>query len=124
MSDESEKELEQLQKLDKLRKLVQTILGGHLVLLTFIFLLVFGAVLTVVMMSVSHSPRRYLARLNLCYLPKQKGKIAHYDDKHVLGILKRQRIRHNFTKHVNTKFDENERNTKKPVSSGRPRSRS
>ena len=113
MSDESEKELEQLQKLDKLRKLVQTILGGHLVLLTFIFLFVFAAVLTVVMMSVSHSPRRYLARLNLCYLPKQKGKIAHYDDKHVLGILKRQRIRHNFTKHVNTKFDEKERNSKK-----------
>ena len=65
MSNETDKELEQLQKLDKLRKLVQTILGAHLTLLFLIFLLVLASVLTIVVMSVTYSSRRYLARLNM-----------------------------------------------------------
>lgn len=100
MSSEEDKELEQLQKLDKLRKLIQTILGGHLTLLFLIFLLVLASVLAIVVLSVTNSPRRYLARLNLCYLPKQKGKISHYDEKYVLDILKRQTTRRNFSRQV------------------------
>ena len=97
MSNETDKELEQLQKLDKLRKLVQTILGAHVTLLIVIFLLVLASVLTIAVLSVAYSPRRYLARLNLCYLPKQKGKISHYDEKYVLDILKRDMTLRNFT---------------------------
>lgn len=106
MSNETDKELEQLQKLDKLRKLVQTILGAHLTLLFLIFLLVLASVLTIVVMSVTYSSRRYLARLNLCYLPKQKGKISHYDDKYVLDILRRQTTRRNFSQQVDAKTGE------------------
>ena len=106
MSNETDKELEQLQKLDKLRKLVQTILGAHLTLLFLIFLLVLASVLTIVVMSVTYSSRRYLARLNLCYLPKQKGKISHYDDKYVLDILRRQTTRRNFSQRVDAKTGE------------------
>ena len=98
MDAESERELEQMQNLDKLRKLVQTILGSHLVLLGILFLLILGAILAFVSLSVTHSPRRYLARLTLCYHPKQKGKIAQYEDKYVLMILNRQTTRMNFVK--------------------------
>ena len=100
MSVETDKELEQLQKLDKLRKLVQTILGTHWILLIVIFFLVLAGVLSVVAMSVSYSSSRFVARLNLSYLPKQRGKINPYDEKYVLGILKRQSTRLNFVRHI------------------------
>ena len=98
MDAESDKELEQMQKLDKLRKLVQTILGSHLILLSILFVLILSAVLAFVMISVTYSPKRYLSRLTLCYHPKQKGKISQYDDKYVLMILNRQATRINFVK--------------------------
>jgi len=93
---EQEQEQAQLRKLDQLRKLVQTILGHHLFLLIIIFILILGAVLSFVLMQVSYSSSRYLARLNLCYQPKQKGKIGQYDDRYVLQILKRKSTRVSF----------------------------
>ena len=71
MSEETDKELEQLRKLDKLRKLVQTILGSHMTLLVFVFLLVLASVLTIMAVIISYSPSRYLASVMLCYQPKQ-----------------------------------------------------
>ena len=109
MSDESEKELEQLQKLDKLRKLVLTILGTHWILLIVIFILVLAAVLSSVAISVSYSSSRYVAKLNLSYLPKQRGKINPYDEKYVLGILKRQSTQINFERRI----EANRKNAKK-----------
>ena len=92
----SDKELEQMQNLDKLRKLVQTILGRHLLFLSIAFVLILGAILAFVIISVAYSPKRYLARLTLCYHPKQKGKISQYEDKYVLMILNRHATRRNF----------------------------
>ena len=97
MTDEySDKEQAQLRKLDQLRKLVQTILGHHILLLVIVFILILGAVLSSVLMVVLYSPSRYLARLNLCFQPKQKGKIGQYDDRYVLQILKRKSTRVSF----------------------------
>ena len=105
----SDKELEQMQNLDKLRKLVQTILGSHLILLSILFVLILGAILAFVMISVTYSPKRYLARLTLCYHPKQKGKISQYEDKYVLMILNRQATRINFVKNGKEKDNNRKR---------------
>ncbi len=94
--DYSDKELAQLRKLDQLRKLVQTILGHHILLMVIIFILVLGAVLSSAFMTVAYSATRYLARLNLCFQPKQKGKVGQYDDRYVLQILKRKSTRDSF----------------------------
>ena len=117
MSDESDRELEQLQKLDKLRKLIQTILGTHWILLVVVFALVLATVLSIVLVSVSYSSSRYLARLNLSYLPKQRGKINPYDEKYVLGILKRQTTRLSFFRHVEAK--QGKGNDSKPGKGGK-----
>lgn len=98
MDAETDKELEQIRKLDKLRKLVQTILGTHITLLIIFFILVLAAILTFMMMSVSRSPSRFQAILTLFYQPKQHGKIGQYDDKYVLQILKRQTTKALFIK--------------------------
>ena len=103
MSEETDKELEQLRKLDKLRKLVQTILGSHVPLLLLVFLLVLASVLTIMGVIISYSPRRYLASVMLCYQPKQKGKISQYDEKYVLGILQRKSTRLNFLRQIASK---------------------
>ena len=97
MDSESEREMEQLRKLDKLRKQVQEILRTHYVLLTIIFVLVLGALLTFLAIQTSYSPSRYLARLTLCFHPKHKGKmIGQYDDKYVMRILNRRASRQRF----------------------------
>jgi len=97
MDSESERELEQLKKLDKLRKQVQTILSTHYVLLIIIFVLILGALLTFLGIQTTYSPTRYLARLTLCFHPKHKGKmIGQYDDKYVMRILNRRATRQRF----------------------------
>ncbi|MBP5182085.1 MAG: hypothetical protein J6331_03540 [Lentisphaeria bacterium] len=87
--EDSELELEQLRKLDKLRKLLQRILLAHCWLLTTIFFLVLGSLLAFVVIQTKYSPKRYLARLTLCFHPKHKGKLGQYDDKYVARILNR-----------------------------------
>ena len=97
MDNESEQELEQLRKLDKLRKQVQAILRTHYLLLIIIFVLILGALLTFLGVQTSYSPTRYLARLTLCFHPKHKGKmIGQYDDKYVMRILNRRATRQRF----------------------------
>ncbi|MBO4303310.1 MAG: hypothetical protein J6A21_01855 [Lentisphaeria bacterium] len=87
--EDTELELEQLRKLDKLRKLLQSILMAHRWLLTTIFFLVLGSLLAFVVIQTKYSPTRYLARLTLCFHPKHKGKLGQYDDKYVARILNR-----------------------------------
>ncbi|MBO4648324.1 MAG: hypothetical protein J5806_09230 [Lentisphaeria bacterium] len=89
--------MEQLRKLDKLRKQVQTILSTHYLLLIIIFVLILGAFLTFLGIQATYSPSRYLARLTLCFHPKHKGKtIGQYDDKYVMRILNRRATRQRF----------------------------
>ena len=101
MDFESENELERIRKLDKIRKLCQSILGNHLLLLIISFLLILSAISIFVLVSISYSPSQYLARLTLCFNPKQKGKIGQYDDRYMLRILNRQTVRLNFIRQKN-----------------------
>ena len=92
MDNETEKELEQLRKLDKLRKLIQSILRNHLWMIIVVFGLILTSLLVFIGVRGAHSPTRYLARLTLCFHPKHQGKIGQYDDKYVLRILNRKSI--------------------------------
>ena len=93
---ESEQELEKLRHLDKLRKLVRTLLGRHLPLLIVSFILIFSGILLSVGLAVTTSSQRYVSRLMLCFQPKQKGKVGQYDDRYVLQILNRRASRLRF----------------------------
>ena len=97
MEMEQQREEEQLRKVDKLRKHVQAILRNHTVLLVVIFLVVMAAFAAFVAALSSLSATRYQAHLTLCFHPKHKGKIGHYDDKHLLRILNRRATRESFT---------------------------
>ena len=101
MDFESESEQERVRKLDKLRKLCQSILRNHLLLLVISFILILSAISIFVLVAISYSPSQYLARLTLCFNPKQKGKIGQYDDRSMLRILNRQSVRLDFAKPVN-----------------------
>ena len=96
MYAESEQELEKLRQLDKLRKLVQTLLRHHIPLLVISFILILGGILFSVGLAVTTSSQRYVSRLTLCFQPKQKGKIGQYDDRYVLQILNRRASRLKF----------------------------
>jgi len=87
---ESEQEQERMRQLDKLRKLVRTLLGHHIPLLIVSFILIFGGILLSVGLAITTSSQRYVARVTLCFQPKQKGKIGQYDDRYVLQILNRR----------------------------------
>ena len=105
MNNVSEQELEQLQKLDKLRKLIQTILKGRLFLLIGVFVLVLTLLLVFIAARVTHSQTRYLARLTLCFHPKHSGKIGQYDEKYILQILNRHTTRDAFAEHFDNARD-------------------
>ena len=96
MDPEMEREREQLRKLDKLRKLILTILRTHVWTIIIIFVLILAALLALVGICEVYSPTRYLARLTLCFHPKHQGKIGQYDDKYVLRILNRYSTREVF----------------------------
>ena len=97
MELEQEREEEQLRKVDKLRKLIQAILRSHVVLLLVVFLVVLAAFVAFVAAWSSFSSTRYQAKLTLCFHPKHKGKISHYDDRYLLRILNRRATRDTFT---------------------------
>lgn len=97
MELEQQREEEQLRKVDKLRKLIQAILRTHAVLLVVIFLVVLAAFVAFVAVWSSFSSTRYQAQLTLCFHPKHKGKISHYDDRYLLRILNRRATRDTFT---------------------------
>ena len=95
---ESEQEQERMRQLDKLRKLVRTLLGHHIPLLVFSFFLILGGTLFSVGFAVTTSSQRYVARVTLCFQPKQKGKVGQYDDRYVLQILNRRASKLKFAK--------------------------
>ena len=99
--NEYEREQEQMQKLDKLRKQILHILRTRFWFLAAIFVLVFAALLAAVSTQTKKSSTRYLARLTLCYNPKHKGKIEQYDDKYVLRILNRFGTKESFASQGN-----------------------
>ena len=97
MELEQQREEEQLRKVDKLRKHIQAILRTHVVLLVVIFLIVLAAFAGFVAALSSFSATRYQAKVTLCFHPKHKGKIGHYDDRYLLRILNRRATRDTFT---------------------------
>ena len=97
MELEQQREEEQLKKVDKLRRHIQAILRSHVVLIVLVFLVLLGAFVGFLAAWSSFSPTRYQAKLTLCFHPKHKGKIGHYDDKHLLRILNRRATRDTFT---------------------------
>ena len=62
----SEKELEQLKKLEQLRRLIQTILGAHLRLLIATFVIILIVILVSVYLAAVRSPVRYEATFASC----------------------------------------------------------
>ena len=78
----SEKELEQLKKLEQLRRLLQTILREHVRLLVAVFVIVLSAILLSVYLKAVYSPVRYEAQAMLYYYPKHTANIRPYDGKY------------------------------------------
>ena len=96
MEEMSEKELEQMEKLDRFRKQVQLILKDHILLLMVAFILFLGGILAFIFVKVSRSSNRYVARVSLHYYPKQPGKIRPYEENFLLQLLNRPALRERF----------------------------
>ena len=94
----SEKELEQLKKLEQLRRLIQTILGAHLRLLIAVFVIILIVILVLVYLSAARSPVRYEAQAMLYYNPKQTSDIRPYNAKYVQQMLTRKELKIKFFK--------------------------
>ena len=94
----SEKELEQLKKLEQLRRLIQTILGAHLRLLIATFVIILIVILVSVYLAAVRSPVRYEARAMLYFNPKQTANIRPYNAKYVEQMLTRKELRTKFYK--------------------------
>jgi hypothetical protein len=92
----SEKELEQLKKLEQLRRLLQTILKEHVRLLVAVFVIVLIAILLSVYLKAVYSPVRFEAQAMLYYYPKQTANIRPFDPKYVLQVLTRNAMRQQF----------------------------
>lgn len=112
MEQEQQREEEQLRKVEKLQKHILVILRSHAVLLVVIFVVVLAAFAAFAAALSSFSATRYQAKLTLCFHPKHRGKIGHYDDKHLLRILNRRATRETFTGQSTGK----ERNRRKKIS--------
>ena len=102
----SEKELEQLKKLEQLRRLVQTILGAHLRLLVAVFVIVLITILVSVYLSAVRSPVRYEAQAMLYFTPKQTNNIRPYNSQYVQQILTRKELKTKFYKDLNINPDD------------------
>ena len=104
MDDFSDRELEQLERIEQLRKLVQTILGNHLCLLIFVFFLFLALFLSFAYMSVEHSMDRFKASIVLHYYPKSTKKIQAYDTKYLVQMFNRQALIHKFYQEEDDEF--------------------
>ena len=98
----SEKELEQLKKLEQLRRLLQTILREHVRLLVAVFVIVLSAILLSVYLKAVYSPVRYEAQAMLYYYPKHTANIRPYDGKYVYQVLTRNAMRQQFFRTTGT----------------------
>ena len=96
MEEMSERELEQLRRLDVLRKQVQVILKSHIQLLFVVFALFLCGILTLIYLRVTLASNRYVARLSLHYYPKQPGKIRPYEEKFMLQMFNRSTLKQRF----------------------------
>ena len=106
MEEMSEQELEQLKRIELIRKQLQIILKSRIVFLFVVFFLMLGGILAVLYLRVSFSSRRYIARISLHYHPKQPGKIRPYEENFMLQIFNRPAIRTRFFDAVkNRDFD-------------------
>ena len=106
MEELSEKEIQQLQMLDRFRKQIQLILKDHILLLSIAFVLFLAGVMAFIYMRVTRSPRRYAARVSLHYYPKQPGKIRPYEEKFLLQLFNRPALKVKFnTAAENREFD-------------------
>ena len=106
MEEMTEQEIEQLKRLELIRKQLQIILKSHLVLMLVVFFMLLGGILSLVYIRVAHSSNRYIARISLHYYPKQPGKIPPYEENFMLQIFNRPALRSRFFDAVNNKeFD-------------------
>ncbi len=96
MDDSSDRELEQLERIEQLRKLVQAILGNHICLMIVVFLLFLAIFLAFAYMSVTRSMDRYQATIVLHYYPNNTQKIQSYDTKYLVQMFNRQALIHKF----------------------------
>ena len=103
----SEKELERLKKLKQLRQLLQTILGSHIRLLIVVFLLILGAIITIVYLKAMFSPERYEAQAILYYRPEKTLNKPAEDGKYVLQILSKSDLQDQFLNDVSNGQDAN-----------------
>lgn len=96
MEEMSEKELEQLRRLELFRKQALIIMRSHVFLLSAAFVLFLVGVFSLAYMRVQFSSNRYVARLSMHYYPKQPGKIRPYDEKFLLQLFNRPALQARF----------------------------
>ena len=96
MEELSEKELEQLRKLELIRNQLRIILKSHLVLALTAFVLLLGGILAFLYVRVTLSSSRYVARISLHYYPKQPGKIRPYEENYMFQLFNRPALRTQF----------------------------
>ena len=100
MDDSIDRELEQLERIEQLRKLVQAILSNHICLLIVVFLFFLAAFLTFAYMTAIRANDRYHASIVLHYFPKDTKRIQAYDSKYLVQMFNRQALQHKFFKEM------------------------
>lgn len=101
MDEFSEKELEQILRLDLFRKQAIVIFKRHAPMISLIFVLFLSALLTLLYLRVTLSASRYVARVSLHYYPKQPGKIQPYEERFLLQLFNRPALRKKFFNALN-----------------------
>lgn len=103
MDNASEKEQEQLKRLEQFAKQIQLILKGQILPLTLILILFLIGVSALIYMRVTTADNRYIARLSMHYYPKQTGKITPYEEKFMMKMLNSPALRRKFFTTLNDK---------------------
>ena len=86
---EEEKEQEQLERLNAVRKIAQSMFVKWLWLIILVFIAAAGAVEYMVYTRILNSPRRYMTATKLMFTPKSAPKVKTMDVKEVLQIIER-----------------------------------
>ena len=107
MDDSSDRELEQLERIEQLRKLVQAILSNYIWLLVVVFVLFLALSLAYSYMSVTRANDRYQATIVLHYYPKNTQRIQSYDAKYLVQMFNRQALIHKFFKEMSDELSAN-----------------
>lgn len=96
MEEMSEQELEQMKKLELIRKQLQIILRSHIILTCVVFVLLLSGILSILYVRVAFSSNRYISRISMHYYPKQPGKIRPYEENFMLQMFNRPALRSKF----------------------------